>query len=52
MKRTDSQLSATPDKGVPDRQFVGERGDRHLPPAESAVEQVGQDRVVDEAAAA
>jgi hypothetical protein len=52
MKRTDSRLSATPDKGEPDRQFVAELGDRHLPPAESAVERVGQDRVVDEAAAA
>jgi hypothetical protein len=52
MKRTDSRLSATPDKGEPDRQFVAELGDRHLPPAESAVERVGQDRVVDDAAAA
>lgn len=50
-RRTESRLSAPSDKGVPDRQFVPERGDRLLPAAESAVERVGQDKVVVEAAA-
>lgn len=52
MKRPDLPLFAPPDTGARDRHFVAERVDRHLPIAESAVEWVGQDRVVAKAAAA